>query len=551
MLTAVVGCAAQSKRASPDAVYALRAGRYDVARAELRDNAANMKSPEVILDNVRLAVAALNSGAFHEAEWALRQARPFMVSGTVNAADRNAATTFKNERALVWRGEPFEQAMAWYYQAVVQFLSGDFENARAAARNMQFTLVDFAGVNTVDEAVEQAESPEWFNENADEIENDLVLGYLLAGVAEVGQNREADASEFFDRAAALRPDLADLIAQLRNPATYNTLLIVESGQGPVKTLQGKYDETFTYEPRTFAPAAGLKVYDATLAPFNIPARVDAADTYRLAQHPRWWSLRSLRERKKAVGELLTFAGAGAAIYGSVSSDANSADKALLAGIGAIIAGQALAKSSAADARYLDVLPRSVYLVPLMLPPQPNTLVLESAGRQTVRHQIRPGLAAPAVYYTRIGTTAGPYDRAGMTPAAAVARPIAHPNDVTGPIAGTWPYILGGTCVCTPSPEVLATYHAGGYLLDYSLEDLRDLYRLEGIVFDPLPYAPGNDDTWTHVLRGGRLLQAPIPGSAGFEELTYFPARTYQPKSAAVKELAARIAGAPATTTSPN
>ncbi|MFW5652665.1 MAG: hypothetical protein ACOC0P_01355, partial [Planctomycetota bacterium] len=452
-------------------------------------------------------------------------------------------TVFQNERALVWRGEPFEQAMAWYYQAVAQFIAGDFENARAAARNMQFTLVDFAGYDTVDAAVEAAESPEWFNTNADEIENDLVLGYLLAGIAEIGQNRQFDADAFFDRALALRPDLADLVSQLRDPDAWNTLLIVEAGAGPTKVLRGEYGETFTYEPRTFSPPLALKVIDSTGVPFSLPAKTDVADTWRLAQHPRWWSLRSLRERKRAVGDFLQIAGTGAALYGAVSSDANTADKALLAGIGAILAGSALAQSSAADARYLDVLPRSVYLVPLSLPPGPNTLRLATQPGldETVRHQIRPGQDAPAVYYVRLNPrNAGPYARRDVSMQAAIDRSIVHPNDVTGPIVGTFPWILGGTCVCTPSPEVLATYQAGGYLLDYNLEELRDLYRAEGIVFDPLPLTAETQATWIHVLRGGRLLQAPIPGSAGFELLTYFEASPYTPKSELVKAAAAEV-----------
>jgi len=542
LLAGLSGCATQSSRARPDAVYALQAGRFDVARAELRPHAADRASPDVILDNLRLAVASLNAGAFAEAEWALQQARPLMVSGTVNARDRNAATTFRNERALVWRGEPFEQAMSWYYQAVLQFLKGDFENARAAARNMQFTLVDFAGYDTVEAAVKAAESPEWFNENADEVENDLVLGYLLAGIAEIGQDRSADADEFLDRALELRPDLEGLIAQLRAPDTWNTLLIVESGEGPTKVLRGEYQETFTYEPTSIpTPPPPLAVYDASLTPFNLPDRATVTDTWRLAQYPRWWSLRSLRERKKALGEFLSFAGTGAAIYGSVSNDANTSDKALLAGVAAILAGKALASSSAADARYLDVLPRAVYLVPLNLAAEANALVLRAGDRETVRHQIRPGRDEPAVYYIRINERGGPWEREGITTREAVARPVAHPNDVTGPVAGTFPYILGGTCVCTPSPEVLATYHAGGYLLDFNLEDLLDLYRAEGIVFDPLPYSLETAATWSHLLRGGRLLQAPIPGSAGFEELTYFSAPVYRPRSELVRQVAASVA----------
>jgi len=517
-----LGCASQSERVSPDAVWHIRGGRYLSARDELRRYSVERDSPDIILDNMRLAVAALHDGAFYESQQALHRVYPYLVTGTVNSENRQNAATFEYEGRKVWKGEPFEQAMMWYYQGLTQMIAGDWENAAAASRNMLFTLVDFAGTQTINEAMNRAESPEWFDEHADEVESDLVLGYLMEGIAQRFQNRQSSADARFDRARELAPELGDLIDRLAH-GDYNTLIFIEAMPGPRKEPQGTYGETFVYEP---TPIPG-QTPDALLVtdengrivnPDDLPKRMDAVDTWKLAQHPRWWSLRSLRETKKAIGEVLTLAGTGAVIYGTQTNDANSAGKAIGAGLLAVVAGQALAASSSADLRAFDVLPRAVYIVPLNLEPGRHTLrfSLPDQYLDAIRHDLMPGLDTPAVYTVRLESTMYQDESA----VEIIHQPIVHPNDHTGPIVGEKPYILGGNCLCTPTWETLDAYQAGGFLTEYTLEDLLDMYRQEGIVFTPLPLSQENVQTWRHVLDGGRLLYTPLPGSAGYERLTY-------------------------------
>ncbi|MBL1215914.1 MAG: hypothetical protein D8M59_00280 [Planctomycetes bacterium] len=556
------GCATQSPRLAPTAVNDVQQGRYLAGRDGLRRHTVDRTSPDVILDNLRMAVAALHDGAYFEAQQALQRAYPFMVSGSVNAVGSESAVMFQHEGTLVWKGEPFEQAMAWYYQTVAQMVAGDWENARAASRNMLFTLVDFAGGDnsTIDGAMEQAESPEWFDEHASEVESDLVIGYLLAGISERWQDRPTDAAEYFNRARTLAPEL-DALTTLLETGSYNTLLVVEAMPGPRKEPVGEYGETFVYRPKPGSMKSHgppLVVTDETgrLAhsdQTSLPETLDVVDTWSLAQHPRWWSLKSLRESKKVLGDVLTLAGTGAVIYGSTSNDANSSDKALIAGAAAMLLGQALSHGSAADLRHFDVLPRYVYLVPLALEPGFHTLrfTLPQQNLDVVRHDLMPGYDSPAVYVIRLSSQSrfasllsdlDPGVESEHDATARIARSIAHPNDHTGPIVGTFPYILGGTCVCIPSADVLAAYHAGGYLLDLNLEQLRSLYRAEGIVFDPLPLSSETQQTWRHVLDGGRLLYTPLPGSAGYERLTYSTHRPYEPGSEVVREARDRLLG---------
>src|SRR5690606_26175481 len=64
-----------------------------------------------------------------------------------------------------------------------------------------------------------------------------------------------------------------------------------------------------------------------------------------------------------------------------------------------------------------------------------------------------------------------------------------------------PYILGGSCVRPPTPQVLESYQASGFLREMTFNELRDLYLAEDIEWEDSPLAfPG-----LHVLEGGRSL----------------------------------------------
>ena len=100
-----------------------------------------------------------------------------------------------------------------------------------------------------------------------------------------------------------------------------------------------------------------------------------------------------------------------------------------------------------------------------------------------------------------------------------------------------PYILGGDCVRTPGEETLRSYQDAGYLLDLSLNDLEDLYKLEGILIEGRAYEPGPG---LHILEGGSWLYTPKAGTAGFMRLYAQPQPPYQPRSPEVRDLAQRV-----------
>ena len=83
------------------------------------------------------------------------------------------------------------------------------------------------------------------------------------------------------------------------------------------------------------------------------------------------------------------------------------------------------------------------------------------------------------------------------------------SDANPPPLAMLPYILGGKDVRTPSPEVTRDYHARGLPRTMTTEDVRELYRTEGIRI-------GTDASagyvGRHVLEGGSWLFTPTPES---------------------------------------
>lgn len=99
-------------------------------------------------------------------------------------------------------------------------------------------------------------------------------------------------------------------------------------------------------------------------------------------------------------------------------------------------------------------------------------------------------------------------------------PIKYCNDATGHTPGAKPWILGGTCCCTPSPELMELYHKDGIALDLTYEDLVRMYNSAGITTD-LDHKGCNNmcDHGPHVIKGGKCMCTPTPGSKNYEEVT--------------------------------
>ncbi len=97
--------------------------------------------------------------------------------------------------------------------------------------------------------------------------------------------------------------------------------------------------------------------------------------------------------------------------------------------------------------------------------------------------------------------------------------IRHCTDPVGHIPGTYPYIYGGTCCCNPSPKLLDAYHRDGYLLEWGEDALYSAYRGREIATTRDHQGCNNlCEYGPHLVRGGRCLVPPTPGTLNFEEV---------------------------------
>ena len=98
--------------------------------------------------------------------------------------------------------------------------------------------------------------------------------------------------------------------------------------------------------------------------------------------------------------------------------------------------------------------------------------------------------------------------------------IKHCFTTIGHKPGTKPFIHGGTCCCTPTPELMEQYHADGFLLDMDVDDLIAEYEQRGIILE-------HDDGWQcnnmcdsgpHLVFGGKCMVPPTIGTQNYENV---------------------------------
>ena len=101
------------------------------------------------------------------------------------------------------------------------------------------------------------------------------------------------------------------------------------------------------------------------------------------------------------------------------------------------------------------------------------------------------------------------------------KPI-HCFDGVDHMPGSVPFIMGGTCFCTPTQSLMDQYHANGKLLDMQLDDLLRLYKERGIHLVSREHQNCNNlcEWGPHVLKGGNCMVAPTPGTRNYEEIRY-------------------------------
>ena len=130
----------------PDSlVHAAAVGEYGAARDRLVARGSLTTGRETtsnLLDRVRLLVVDLADGQAAAAEENANAVYEILRTQGINA-DRTVASVVLGDGVRYWKGEPFEQALAFTYVALQKAMIGDWGNARAAAEGSLFLLRDF------------------------------------------------------------------------------------------------------------------------------------------------------------------------------------------------------------------------------------------------------------------------------------------------------------------------------------------------------------------------------------------------------------------------
>ncbi|MFZ4574716.1 MAG: hypothetical protein ACOYN0_09985 [Phycisphaerales bacterium] len=528
----------------PRMTQAVDAGRYGGAReklqAELRGD-GGFGDHDYILNRSRLLMLTLADGQPDAAEEVANQTFQFLRTQGLNA-DRTIRSVVISDGIRIWKGDPFEQAMAYSAIAIQKAQRGEWDNARAAAQASLFLLKDFGdserkGAMSSTELARRAAAKQQAGQDADAyldkgyaaVKTNFALGYILSGVASKALGRDDEASDFLREAATLDPRLAPLSDDLRS-GRCNTVVVVAEGRGPVKVATGLDGAVAEWA------AAGQSVDSATVWIEDGGGRARgprAVDVAELARDHRWNNLEDVRRAKSLIGNALMVGGAAVAIG---AED----DQAKLAGAGAALAGLLLKASSKADTRYNEFLPRSVYVAAINVTKVDSTVGVQLDNRPGTR-MLLPAISPPSdgtpvrLVYARLPTEPAGWASSGR---------VIYANDRTeARVAGDeLPYIMGGTCVRAPTPQTLARYHASGRLKNMTAVELENLYREEGVTFT---VEDQRGESRKHLLEGGSSLVCPLAGSTGYVRLFCQNHPPYRPKSAALQRAIEDERAAPA------
>lgn len=382
----LVGCASPQEQQAERAVSDYFVGGYGSAREKLQP-LAERTDEHFVLNNLRLGSVNMAAYDFDAAEDAFLRAYEVINSVGVNDGGRSLGAILVDEKMRIWKGEPFERAMANFYLGLIYYMRQDYNNARGAFENALFKLRDYADKGDVKDEYREQES-------------NFAVGLIMLARTWQRLGRDDLARANFDRARELRPELAAVCEEPRN-ANSNLLLVVEFGHGPRKIRDG--DGAFI----GFAPDPGRAgaipppqvQIDGTvinLAGMNQPP----IDLLAMAQDRKWQDIDTIRAVKSVAGTGLLVGGAGVTAYGAHRDN----EDAMIAGLAMMGAGALLKATSQADVRQWEMLPRTVFLLPLRVAPGTHDITVSFPNvpglQQTWRGIVVPE-AGEATYYIRI------------------------------------------------------------------------------------------------------------------------------------------------------
>lgn len=427
-LIVLVGAGCRSDpRPSPHAKMRIGdfASARDLVESQVEDD---LDDRRYMLDRMRAGVLNLDAGDLRRSEKWFSEVYDVLRTQGLNE-DKTVRSVVFTEGVKVWKGEPFEQAMALVYYGFVQASQGSWDNARAAAGNALFYLRDFepgeegepgsGGGRRIDteeiarraaayEAKQRGDEPEF--QDGDEYldngyvaeENNFTMAYLLHGIASQQLGRDAEASDYFNRVVKLSPAHRPLVAQLR-AGDYNTVVVVADGLGPRKIATGPGDALSRYQPIDTARTPA-RVSVVGQSPYDLPA---ITDLNSMALDHRWNNLEDVRVAKNVIGNVL-IAG-GAIVIAQGIEDESFEAAAIGAGIAAL--GLLAKRTARANTDYCDVFPHRLFVAALNITELdtdvsidlPGSIPGGPPGGVTLRSLDPPRTNQAAFHYLRVPT----------------------------------------------------------------------------------------------------------------------------------------------------
>lgn len=396
---ALTGCVAEPNERL---MYWMRTGQYEQATAYMREHQTRKRSSrDYLLDRMRLGLAAMAAGDQRTADEAWEEVYELLRLQGVNA-DKTVPSVVLNEDVKFWKGEPFEQAMGFFYVAVHYAGMGSWDNARAAASNALFYLRDFGrdpagGPMEAERLIlkAQVEGGGYLEHGYVPTPSDFALGHLMMAMANVQLGRVEEAADHAHAAVKINPRLAALADHILS-GKYNTVLVVDYGLGPQKIGTGPDNAVAKFMPLTPSGNQPLQVTAGAERWSFQPV----ADLNRMAADLKWNNLEDVRIAKSRIGSLLMMAGTAAVVIGSGAGS----EEAVYGGLGGLGAGLFSKAGAHADTRYVEVLPQRVYVAPVQVP-EGESVQVQILGLPQARAVVQPRPAADGsarLCYVRLG-----------------------------------------------------------------------------------------------------------------------------------------------------
>lgn len=212
---AAAACTPSARRRGREAFRRHDYGAAQKHFAEIKDET----SKNFVLYNLEYASAAFEGGDYYTARRALERAAKVMRGYAGNV--EGMVSLIANESAKLFKGDPFEQAMANFYDGLIYYRWGDYNNARAAF--FQALMAD--------------------KSSDDDYKEDFAVAQFMIGKCYQNLGQPDNARISFEKARKVYPENPFFSDDAINK--HNVLIVLQLGKSPEKVaggLAGSRDE---------------------------------------------------------------------------------------------------------------------------------------------------------------------------------------------------------------------------------------------------------------------------------------------------------------------